>query len=219
MLNEKYPFVLKPLEYPYDALEPYIDEETVYIHHDKHLKSYVDNLNTIISGYIEYQGWTLGELIKKNYILPKEIQNLVRNNAGGIYNHNFYFDIMKLASKPDNSEVFEATITLNFGSFDNFYRDFRKSALSRFGSGWTWLTTDSKGALYIISTPYQDTTFHMGLYPILLIDVWEHSYYLKYQNRRNDYLDAWFNLIDWEKVKENYEKTLAEICEQNFMCY
>ena len=207
-MNEHYKFVLKPLEYDYDALEPYIDKETVEIHHNKHLKTYVDNLNKALSKCNAFHMWSLEKLIVENCKLPKNIQTAVRNNAGGVYNHNFYFDIMTNNSTKKPVGILASEIKKQFLSFENFKEKFKQTALNQFGSGWGFLVSDRCGMLKIISTPNQDTPLTMNLCPILLVDVWEHAYYLKYQNRRADYLDNWFNIIDWEKANLNYIRAI-----------
>lgn len=205
-MQEMYPFQLQPLNYSYDALEPYIDAETVHIHHDKHLKTYVDNLNKALEQYPEYQNWTLEQLVKYYMRLPVALQTAVRNNAGGVYNHNLYFDLM---GKPNSTQP-EGTLLIAieniFGSVEEFQKLFKAAALAQFGSGWAWLVMDRYGKLKIIQTANQDTPLPQNVCPILLIDVWEHAYYLKYQNRRGDYVNNWWNVVNWNKVAENYRR-------------
>lgn len=204
-MKETYPFKLKPLPYDYDALEPYIDRETMHFHHDKHHQTYVDNLNKTLENYPELHKKTLVELLQNLEVLPEEIQTAVRNNGGGVLNHNLYFDGMTPAStKAPEGKLAEA-INQAFGSFENFKETFKKAALGRFGSGWVWLVSDENGNLKIISTPNQDVPMNLKVNPILEIDVWEHAYYLKYQNRRAEYIDNWFNVIDWKKAEEIYK--------------
>lgn len=207
-MNDHYKFVLKPLNYDYDALEPYIDAETVRIHHNKHLQTYVDNLNKALSKCESFHKWSLEKLIVNNCRLPNDIQTAVRNNAGGVYNHNFYFDIMTKDSTKKPVGILSDEIKNQFSSFESFKEKLKSVSLNQFGSGWGWLVCDKCGKLKIISTPNQDTPLTMNLCPILLVDVWEHAYYLKYQNRRADYLDNWFNVIDWEKINHNYIKAI-----------
>lgn len=199
-----YPFVLRPLPYPTNALEPFIDEETMYLHHSKHQQKYVDNLNKTLEPYPQYHKWTLEKLVRDYKSLPSKIQEDVKNNAGGVFNHNLYFYFMGINSNKPNGMLLNA-IDKQFGSFENFKAEFKEKALSVFGSGYTWLVTNRAGKLTIENTPNQDTVLPQGLYPILGVDVWEHAYYLKYQNRRNEYVDAWFDVIDWSKVQESYE--------------
>lgn len=204
-MKETYPFKLKPLPYDYDALEPYIDRETMHFHHDKHHQTYVDNLNKTLENYPELHKKTLVELLQNLEVLPEEIQTAVRNNGGGVLNHNLFFDGMTPAStKAPEGKLAEA-INQAFGSFENFKETFKKAALGRFGSGWVWLVSDENGNLKIISTPNQDVPMNLKVNPILEIDVWEHAYYLKYQNRRAEYIDNWFNVIDWKKAEEIYK--------------
>lgn len=202
-MEDKYPFKLIGLPYPYDALQPYIDTETVKIHHDKHLKKYVDNLNEILSGYPAYQTWSLERLILNNSSLPENIQTGVKNNAGGVYNHNLYFNIMRpgLEQNAPIGKLKEGIIK-KFNSVENFYNLFKEAALKVFGSGYAWLIVDKEKELQIVITPNQDVP--LNVFHILLIDVWEHAYYLKYKNRRDEYITNWFNVIDWHKAEKNY---------------
>lgn len=204
MENNHYKFNLIPLEYDYNALEPYIDSKTVEIHHNKHLKTYVDNLNNILSNYKEFQQWSLEKLIKDNDLLPICIRQSVINNAGGVYNHNFYFNIMTPNAPLEPAGILREDMLRQFNSFEEFKSQFKQAALNQFGSGWAWLVVDSLGKLKIISTKNQDTPLTLDLYPIMLVDVWEHAYYLKYQNRRADYLENWFNIINWQKIEYKY---------------
>lgn len=207
-MYDHYEFLLKPLPYTYDALEPYIDTRTMHLHHDKHLKAYVDNLNKILKEYPAYQSWPLDQLVRNWRLLPQEIRIPVRNNAGGVYNHNFFFDVMG----PDGHELkagrLRDDILRNFGSLEKFLAGFKQSALEQFGSGYAWLARDARKGLLIANTPNQDTILPEHLMPVLLIDVWEHAYYLKYQNRRGEYIDNWFHTIDWENVQARYEYLL-----------
>ena len=195
--NKKYPFILEPLPYAYDALEPYIDTQTMQLHHDKHHKTYVDNLNKLLQSYPIYQDKTLEDLIKYYYVLPPNIREGVKNNAGGVYNHNLFWKIMSPKSQRPTGNLGNA-INNQFLSFENFKTDFTNAALSRFGSGYAWLVSDKKGRLGITSTANQDTLLHMEVYPLLLLDVWEHAFYLKYQNRRVEYVSNWWNVVNWE---------------------
>lgn len=206
MSYTNYKFNLKPLPYDYSALEPYIDEETVKLHHNKHLKTYVDNLNKALENYKELWDWPLEKLIKYSHFLPICIQTDVRNNAGGVYNHNFYFDIMTPNSTGEPIGNLKKEILKTFGSFDNFKLQLKNCALKRFGSGYAWLVKNAFGKLNIISTANQEAPLLLGIAPILFVDVWEHAYYLKYKNRRDKYVDNWFNLIDWEKCEKKYNE-------------
>lgn len=199
----KYPFKLEALPYSYSALEPFIDQETMTIHHTKHHQAYVNNLNNALEKHPELHNLTLEELLTRLDNLPKSIQLAVRNNGGGVYNHNLFWKSMT----PDSSlpsDSFINKINDTFGSLENFKSEFKKAALGRFGSGWAWLVSDKDKKLMIISTPNQDTPLEQGLVPLLPLDVWEHAYYLKYQNRRNDYIDNWFEIINWPAIENRY---------------
>jgi Fe-Mn family superoxide dismutase len=203
-LYDQYKYELKPLPYAYDALEPYIDEETMRIHHDKHVQTYVDNLNKALENYPKYQNWPLERLISNISLLPRDIQTAVRNNGGGVYNHNLFFSIMGPGQNPIPSGLIGRAISRSFGNYDNFRQKLTEAALGQFGSGWAWLVVDRNNNLQIVQTPNQDAPLGKGFCPILLVDVWEHAYYLKYQNRRAEYLENWFNIINWYEVEKNY---------------
>ncbi len=209
-MYEHYKFQLMPLLYPYDALEPYIDERTVTIHHNGHLQTYVNNLNNTLEPYEKYHSWPLEKLIIFNKLLPKKIQTPVKNNAGGVYNHNLYFSIMSPVSDKTQAVRLINDIEKQFGSYDEFRDKFKKSALDVFGSGYAWLAMDRNGHLKIVNTANQDTVLTLNLCPIFLIDVWEHAYYLKYQNKRINYIDNWFNIINWEMAEKNYLNCLRK---------
>ena len=191
---------LPDLGYEYDALEPYIDKETMEIHHTKHHQAYVNNLNNALENS-DLKEKSAEELIKDLNNIPEEIRNVVRNNGGGHVNHSFFWLILKKDTE-QKGEVIEA-INSKFGSFDEFKEEFTKAAMTRFGSGWSWLVVNN-GELEIMSTGNQDSPLGQGKIPIIGLDVWEHAYYLKYQNRRNEYVDAFFNVINWEQVNENF---------------
>lgn len=201
--KETYPFRLHELPYAYHALEPFIDQRTMYFHHDKHLKTYIDNLNKALESYPEYQTWTLEELLTRLSELPEELRTPVRNNGGGVYNHEMYFHLMAPAGQPFSTEVAEA-----FGGEDNWKRQMKAAALGQFGSGFVWLVRDTAGALKIIALPNQDNPLTIGLQPILPLDVWEHAYYLKHQNLRSDYIDDWFHVINWNAVEQRLKDNL-----------
>jgi len=204
-MREHYPFTVKPLGYPYDALEPYIDKETMKIHHDRHYRGYVEKLNAALREYPNYHNIPLEDMLENISMLPEAIRQEVRNNGGGVFNHEMYFAIMQ----PNNNKNLELIDLINnqYGSMDSFKNKYKKAAMKRFGSGWAWLVNDNAGNLSIITTPNQDTPLHAGINPILPLDVWEHAYYLKYQNHRGDYIDNWFNVVNWEKANENYLKS------------
>ena len=201
--KETYPFRLPELPYAYHALEPFIDQRTMYFHHDKHLKTYIDNLNKALEAYPEYQTWTLEELLTRLSELPEELRTPVRNNGGGVYNHEMYFHLMAPAGQPFSTEVAEA-----FGGEDNWKRQMKAAALGQFGSGFVWLVRDTTGAMKIIALPNQDNPLTIGLQPILPLDVWEHAYYLKHQNLRSDYIDDWFHVINWNAVEQRLNDNL-----------
>jgi Fe-Mn family superoxide dismutase len=199
-VQQHYPFTLKPLPYDYNALEPFIDEKTMHLHHDKHLKTYVDNLNAALKGYPELQTWSLEKLLKNVNWLPEDIKTPVKNNGGGVYNHEFYFSIMSEDRDTQPSQELLLLLERDFGGLDEFKAQFKKAALGVFGSGYAWLALDKGGKLVIKTTANQDTLIPLELYPVMIIDVWEHAYYLKNYNVRADYIDNWFNVVDWRKV-------------------
>lgn len=197
-------FELPPLPYDYDALEPHVDEATMRVHHDKHHAGYTNNLNAAIDG-TEYAGMSIEE------ILSKGADNLpagVRNNGGGFYNHSLFWQAMSPNGGGAPSGELAGAIDAAFGSFDAFKEAFAKAAATRFGSGWAWLVY-SNGALEIYSTPNQDNPVMDGKVALLGLDVWEHAYYLKYQNRRPDYISAWWNVVNWDYVAELYAAAKA----------
>ncbi|MGL4796837.1 MAG: superoxide dismutase [Paraclostridium sp.] len=197
-------FKLMPLPYSYDALEPYIDKETMIIHHTKHHQAYVDNLNKIIANNPELSSKSLEDLLTNLDALPSNVKQGVINNAGGVYNHNFFWTIMGPNQSSNPTGDLSIAINKTFGNFDSFKSKFKDSAMSRFGSGWAWLVSDKNGNLSIISTANQDTPISIGLTPIIGIDVWEHAYYLKYKNKRSDYIDNWWNVLNWSQAAKNY---------------
>jgi len=205
-MNNHYPFELIPLTYSYDALEPYIDEKTMRLHHDKHLQTYVNNLNAALKDYPGLHGWSLEQLLYYSDSIPEEIRTAVLHNGGGVYNHNMYFAGMKnpaqQINKPDNKLI--RAVLAGYGSFDTFKQEFKKQALKVFGSGYTWLAVNGDGKLQIINTGNQETVLPLNVRPVLLIDVWEHAYYLKHYNVRADYIDDWFEVINWEQAEKNY---------------
>ncbi len=196
-------FKLEPLPYAYDALEPYIDAKTMELHHDKHHQKYVDDLNAALKDYPELQKKSLEELLSDLNAVPESVRKAVQNNAGGDYNHAMFWLLMKKGGSKPLGHVKEEIIK-TFKSFDNFKEKFSTAARTRFGSGWAWLSINQEGELVITSTANQDTPLSQGLSPILGLDVWEHAYYLKYNNRRPDYIEAWWNVINWEQVEANY---------------
>lgn len=194
---------LQKLEYDYNALEPYMDEATVRLHHDKHHQTYVDNLNLALDKHPELYEVELGTLLSDLNKVPENIRTQVRNHGGGVWNHNLFWKILKKNVQMPNE--IKSEIEKTFGSVEKFREEFKKAALGQFGSGWAWLVLN-KGKLEIIKLPNQDTPLELGMSPLLTIDVWEHSYYLKYQNRRAEYADSFFNIINWEEVNGRYRE-------------
>jgi Fe-Mn family superoxide dismutase len=197
-------FELPPLPYPTDALEPHIDTRTMEIHHGKHHNAYVTNLNKALEGQTDLQNKSLVELLTSLDSLPESIRNAVRNNGGGHANHTLFWQIMGPNKGGAPSGALADAINSAFGSFDSFKEKFAAAGVGRFGSGWAWLVPDANGALSITSTPNQDTPVMEGKTPILGVDVWEHAYYLNYQNRRPDYIAAWWNVVNWDEVAKRY---------------
>ena len=205
-MNNSYPFQLVPLPYPADVLEPYIDTKTMEIHHGKHVQTYVDNLNKALENHPEYQSWSLEKLLYNLKSLPESIQTAVRNNGGGVFNHNLYFSIMAKDGKPPKDGSLLNAINRDFGSIDNLKTELKNGGLTQFGSGWSWLVADKDGKLSVVKTPNQDTKIEENLTPVINLDVWEHAYYLLRQNRRPEYIDNWFNVVNWEQAEANYSK-------------
>ncbi|MFC4388517.1 superoxide dismutase [Gracilibacillus marinus] len=196
-------FTLPELPYAYDALEPHIDKETMNIHHTKHHNTYITKLNAALEGHSEFDGKSVEEILANLDAVPEEIRTAVRNNGGGHANHSLFWTLLSPngggAPKGELAEAIDSA----FGSFDAFKEEFANAGANRFGSGWAWLVVDN-GQLAITSTPNQDTPISEGKTPILGLDVWEHAYYLKYQNKRPDYIQAFWNVVDWDKVASLY---------------
>jgi Fe-Mn family superoxide dismutase len=199
-------YELPPLPYDYNALEPYIDEETMHLHHDKHHQAYINNLNTALANYPDLQDKSAEELIRDLNSVPEAIRPAVRNNGGGHVNHTMFWEIMGPNGGGEPSGAIADAINESFGSFDALKQQFNDAGVKRFGSGWAWLVRGSDGKLSVISTANQDNPLSDGQYPVLGNDVWEHAYYLKYQNRRPDYLAAWWNVVNWDAVNQRYEQ-------------
>lgn len=195
---------LGDLPYEYDALEPYIDVETMHIHHDKHHAAYVDNLNKALSSVPELADTSVEDLLKDLNSIPESIRTAVRNHGGGHANHTLFWSVMCPASKSSLPQDLEETLIENFGSIEDFKKTFTEAAMTRFGSGWAWLVIDDK-KLSIMNTANQDSPLSDGFTPILGIDVWEHAYYLKYQNKRPEYIEQWWNIVNWEEVLRRYK--------------
>lgn len=196
-------YELPKLPYDYSALEPHIDARTMEIHYTKHHQTYVNNLNAAIEKHPDQAERSLEEMLADLSSVPEDIRTAVRNNGGGHANHSMFWQIMSPEGGEPSGELIEA-INSSLGSMDAFKEDFAKAAATRFGSGWAWLSINGSGKLVVSSTPNQDTPISEGLKPILGIDVWEHAYYLHYQNRRPDYISAWWNVVNWAQVSANY---------------
>jgi Fe-Mn family superoxide dismutase len=197
-------YQLAPLPYAYDALEPHLDTRTLEIHHDKHHATYLTNLNKALENLPELQAKAPEELLKDLNAIPESIRTAVRNSGGGFVNHNFYWESMAPKAGGEPTGELAQAIQATFGNFAAFQEKFSTTTVARFGSGWGWLSLDKEGKLFIHSTANQDSPLSEGLIPLVTCDVWEHAYYLKYQNRRADYVTAWWNLVNWEKVAERY---------------
>ena len=198
-------FTLPPLPYAYDALEPHIDAQTMQIHHDKHHQAYITNLNTALQGHPDLQSKSLADLLKDIDALPEAIRMAVRNNGGGHYNHSLFWQVMGPGKGGEPSGTVAQAITSQFGSFATFKENFSKAAITRFGSGWAWLSASPEGKLAIESLPNQDTPVSAGAKPVLGLDVWEHAYYLKYKNVRPQYVAAWWNVVNWDNVEQRFQ--------------
>jgi len=196
---------LPPLPYDYTALEPHIDEQTMRIHHDKHHAAYVNNLNAALEGHPDLQALSIEALIGKLSAVPEAARGPVRNNGGGHYNHTLFWELMAPGGASAPSGKLADAITGAFGTVDAFKEQFAKAGMGRFGSGWAWLVKGADGKVSIESSPNQDSPVMDGKFPVLGCDVWEHAYYLKYQNRRADYLAAWWNVLNWTVAGQRYE--------------
>ncbi|MGN7311871.1 superoxide dismutase [Alkalicoccobacillus gibsonii] len=197
-------YELPQLPYAANALEPHIDEQTMNIHHDKHHNTYVTKLNAALEGHSDLASKSVDELISDLDALPESVRTAVRNNGGGHANHTFFWELLTPGGSTAPTGEFADKITEEFGSFDKFKEEFANAAANRFGSGWAWLIVDG-GKLAITSTPNQDTPVMEGKSPVIGLDVWEHAYYLNYQNRRPDYINAFWNVVNWDVAAKNYE--------------
>lgn len=195
--------LLPKLPYSYDALEPFIDTKTMEIHYGKHHQTYVDKLNKALEKYPKLQSKSSEELLKNLDLIPEDVRTAVRNHGGGHVNHSFFWQILKKGVEP-SGEILK-TINKKFKGFDMFKEQFGEKAVGLFGSGWCWLVLNN-GELEIMTTPNQDSPISQNKIPVLGLDVWEHAYYLKYQNKRADYVSAWWNVVNWKKVNENFLK-------------
>jgi len=197
------PFELPPLPYDYAALEPTIDEATMKLHHDKHHQAYVTNLNGAVEKHPELGKKSPEDLIRDLNAVPEDVRTVVRNNGGGHVNHTMFWQIMKPQGGGQPTGKIAAQIQTDFGDFESFKKTFNEATAKQFGSGWGWLVWKD-GKLAVVTTPNQDNPLSQGLYPILGNDVWEHAYYLKYQNKRPDYLAAWWNVVNWDEVNKRF---------------
>jgi Fe-Mn family superoxide dismutase len=202
-MAEHYPFQNFPLPYAYDALEPYIDTKTMHLHHDKHLQTYIDNLNRALSACPAQQNSTLPQLLCCTH-LPRAKEEEILHNAGGVWNHRLYFAGLASAGSKVPSGALAEAISCRFGSFEAFQQQFTAAALSVFGSGYAWLAAARCGRLLLFTTPNQETTLCRGLRPLLCLDVWEHAYYLKHFNKRVDYIADWFQVVNWAQAEQQY---------------
>ncbi len=198
-------FTLPDLPYAFDALEPHIDAKTMEIHHDKHHAGYTNKLNAALENHPDLAEKSIDELLSSIDALPADIRGAVRNNGGGYANHKLFWEVMKPKGGGKPSGALAKAIDETFGSFDAFKEKFINAAKTQFGSGWAWLVLNTKGELEVTSTPNQDSPISQGKFPLLGLDVWEHAYYLKYQNKRPDYCEAFFNVINWEKVEDLFD--------------
>ena len=198
-------FEVPPLPYDYNALEPYIDTQTMQLHHDKHHAAYVTNLNNAVNN-TDFASKNVDDILRNINDVPQNIRTAVQNNAGGHSNHSMFWAIMKPNGGGEPTGALANAIQQAFGSFDQFKAAFNDAGVKRFGSGWTWLALDQNGKLSVMSTANQDSPLMSGLYPVMGNDVWEHAYYLKYQNRRPDYLAAWWNVVNWDEIARRYSQ-------------
>ena len=198
-------FTLPALPYAYDVLEPHIDTLTMQIHHDKHHAAYVTNLNAALKDHTDFQSKTVEELISNLDAVPEAARAAVRNNGGGHINHTFFWEIMTPGGAKEPTGALAEAIKSTFGDLETLKKQVNEAGAKRFGSGWSWLVADSAGTLSVVSTPNQDNPISEGKTPLLGVDVWEHAYYLKYQNKRPDYLAAWWNVVNWDEVGKRYE--------------
>ncbi len=199
------PHSLPDLPYSYDALEPFIDTQTMEIHHQKHHNAYVTKLNSALETSSEWQGKDVEEIIKNLNSVPESIRTAVRNNGGGHFNHTIFWNIMGANAGGEPGGDLATSINDDFGSFSEFKEEFSGAAANRFGSGWAWLVLDPSGKLTVLSTPNQDNPITEGFKPLMGLDVWEHAYYLKYQNRRPEYIENWWNVVNWSAVADRFD--------------
>lgn len=199
-------FELPKLPYSFDALEPYIDSKTMELHHGKHHATYVTKLNEALSQAPEWEAKSIEEIVKEYNNAPEAIRGALRNHGGGHLNHSLFWTSLQPKGETEPSGIMANSLAASFGDFDKFKEQFTKSAVGVFGSGWTWLVKDTSDKLSIITTPNQDNPLSQSLVPIIGLDLWEHAYYLKYQNRRPEYVEAWWNIVNWQAVAERLAK-------------
>ncbi|MGL5806714.1 MAG: superoxide dismutase [Xenococcaceae cyanobacterium] len=200
------PFMLAPLPYAYDALEPHIDAETMKIHHDRHHATYVKNLNEAVNKYPQLKNRSVDNLIANLDSIPAEVRTKIRNNGGGHLNHTMFWEIMGPNAGGEPKGAIAEAIQKGFGSFSSFQNEFNEAGKARFGSGWAWLVMDKNKQLKVTNTANQDSPLMEGLFPIMGNDVWEHAYYLKYRNKRDEYLKQWWNVVNWNEVEKRYQQ-------------
>lgn len=203
------PFELTPLPYDYNALEPYIDEETMRFHHDKHYASYTNNLNKAVSAYPELASKSAEDILRDFDNVPEDIATTIRNNGGGYVNHKMFWEIMSPDGGGEPTGELASAINDAFGSFEAFKEEFNTAGSQQFGSGWAWLVLDGNNQLQVMGTANQDSPLMNGMSPIMGNDVWEHAYYLKYRNARGEYLNQWWNVVNWDEVNNRYQQALA----------
>lgn len=194
-----------PLPYAYNALEPYVDEQTMHVHHDKHHEAYCANLNAALEKHPELFAKTIEELLRDLASVPEDIRTAVRNNGGGYFHHSLFWTLVKPTGGGAPTGAIAKIMEEHFGGFENFKAKFNEAGTKHFGSGWVWLVRNAAGKYEIISTPNQDSPLSQGLYPVFCNDLWEHAYYLKYQNRRAEYLQAWWNIVNWDEINRRLE--------------
>ena len=199
-------FTLPDLPYAYNALEPYIDEQTMHLHHDKHHAGYTTKLNGAVEG-TDWESRSIEDILGNIDSVPENIRTTVRNNGGGFANHSLFWEVMSPDGGGEPSGALADAIDEAFGSFSDFKDEFESAATGQFGSGWAWLVADADGKLHVYGMPNQDSPYMQGHTPLLGLDVWEHAYYLKYQNKRGDYVSNFWNLVNWDQVSQNYEST------------
>ena len=199
-------YQLPDLPYAFDALEPHIDARTMEIHHDRHHAGYTKKLNNALEGHADFESKSIEEILRGIDSVPEDIRTAVRNNGGGYANHRLFWQIMSPDGGGEPTGALKEAVDAKWGSFEEFKQAFQDTATGQFGSGWGWLVVDRSGALQLYSTPNQDSPYMQGDTPILGLDVWEHAYYLKYQNKRGDYAGNWWNVVNWDEVNRRYEE-------------